>query len=108
MVASSPSISIPASTSNIFREDTDGLQPSDDEEGGFGASALSEVLRNAKSLDELRVGSLPMHLRRPVRDGIVQSDMRREKNSSSGQFHWSLPGAPFLSSREGPKDKLSR
>ena len=103
MVASSPSISIPAaSTPNIFREDTV------DEEGGFGASALSEVLRNAKSLDELRVGSLPMHLRRPVRDGIVKSDMRREKNSSSGQFHWSLPGAPFLSSREGPKDKLSR
>eukprot|EP00581_Thalassiosira_minuscula_P013935 CAMPEP_0183713520 /NCGR_PEP_ID=MMETSP0737-20130205/8336_1 /TAXON_ID=385413 /ORGANISM="Thalassiosira miniscula, Strain CCMP1093" /LENGTH=345 /DNA_ID=CAMNT_0025942311 /DNA_START=81 /DNA_END=1118 /DNA_ORIENTATION=+ len=110
MVSSSP-ISIPASEpNNNIRCDNDGgmhYSPpsisSQDEDGRCGASALSAALRNTDPLGDLVVGSLPMHLRRPVKSGI--------SNSGLGDFAGpvSLPQlrAPFLSSTKGPKDILS-
>ena len=83
---------------------------SGDGNGPYGASALSAALRDSDSLGELRVGSLPMHLRRPGR-GVARYN-RQGGLSGSGQFlgPQSLPPprAPFLSSKEGPEDKLSR
>lgn len=95
---------------------------STDDEGRYGASALSAALRDSDSLGELRVGSLPVHLRRPGRaggGGAGGGSMRQRHQmqqqgglSGSGIFMGpqSLPPprAPFLSSRGGPEDKINR
>lgn len=83
-------------------------------------SALSLALGEADSIggEDMMVGSLPMHLRRSGRGvvGSIRYSRRQTRQqgglSGSGIFMGpqSLPPprAPFLSSRAGVEDKLSR
>lgn len=124
MISSSP-ISIPASEPiAISRGHNNDLECSshshsispDDGERRCEASGLSALLGNADSMGELEVGSLPMHLQRPGRGRIQRRQQHGLSNSFSrpntnrrfaGAMSLPQPNAPFLSSRGGPKDKLS-
>ena len=73
-----------------------------------------------KALGELQVGSLPIHMTSPVKNRLMNSQrsiMNNNRNNNTNYYHSSnqqfigsaslpAPNAPFLSSREGPKDKL--
>lgn len=73
-----------------------------------------------KALGELQVGSLPIHMTSPVKNRLMNSQrsiMNNNRNNNANYYHSSnqqfigsaslpAPNAPFLSSREGPKDKL--
>ena len=76
-----------------------------------------------KALGELQVGSLPIHMTSPVKNRLMNSQRsimnnnNRNNNTNINYYHSSnqqfigsaslpAPNAPFLSSREGPKDKL--
>lgn len=76
-----------------------------------------------KALGELHVGSLPIHMTSPVKNRLMNSQRsimnnnNRNNNTNINYYHSSnqqfigsaslpAPNAPFLSSREGPKDKL--
>jgi len=114
--ASSTPISIPASSPiAINRRDSS----SDDDDDG---DSIEERRHNRTALDEsdslaeLRVGSLPMHLRRPGRGSNSNNGLRQyHRNNSSEQLQqfrgpMSLPPprAPFLSARQDMENKLSR
>eukprot|EP00804_Cyclotella_cryptica_P003269 CCRYP_010504-RA/>CCRYP_010504-RA protein AED:0.01 eAED:0.01 QI:303/1/1/1/1/1/2/3142/374 len=80
---------------------------STDDEGRNGSSALSSAMERTDSLGDLRVGSLPMHLRRSGRAGSRQRQLSGGAVGFFGPQSLPPPRAPFLSSRGGPEGNLS-
>ena len=93
---------------------------SSDREGrlndGRGEQQSSDL---TKALGELQVGSLPIHMTSPVKNRLMNSQrsILNNRNNNTNYYHSShqqfigsaslpAPNAPFLSSREGPKDKI--
>ncbi|KAL7520085.1 hypothetical protein ACHAWX_004830 [Stephanocyclus meneghinianus] len=80
---------------------------SSDDEVRNGSSALRSAMERTDSLGDLRVGSLPMHLRRSGRAGSRQRQLSGGAGGFFGPQSLPPPRAPFLSSRGGPEGNLS-